>query len=212
MCLEYRLYRSTIQAQQMRPLSAQAPHSCRQHLSTHHQLHVFLSPVAGEEIPTSVDAQTPKRIADVEVARVAVQYTDELPSFPDAVSTRLRFSGGTTAVRAEQLRGTKRCKVQTCTVACFSQHTFLPLCAHVSRLRSKVVCGPHLLQTFGVGMSSQCQVSTSIRSRQKVVVWIVQVDMKNAEFRDDSMHELNPPQIRGVVPRLAHRISAQQVR
>ena len=39
----------------------------------------------------------------------------------------------------------------------------------------------------------------------------VQVDFKNAEYRDDSVHELMPPQIRGVVPRLARRISVQQV-
>lgn len=39
----------------------------------------------------------------------------------------------------------------------------------------------------------------------------VQVDVKNAVYRDDSVHELNPPQIRGVVPRLARRISSQKV-
>lgn len=46
------------------------------------------------------------------MSRVAVRYTDDQASFPDSVSTCLSFSGGPTLLRAEQLRGAKRCKVR----------------------------------------------------------------------------------------------------
>lgn len=38
-----------------------------------------------------------------------------------------------------------------------------------------------------------------------------QVTVKNAVYSDASKHELSPPQIRGVIPRLGSRISAQQL-
>lgn len=40
---------------------------------------------------------------------------------------------------------------------------------------------------------------------------MLQVAAKNAVYSDASTHELSPPQIRGVVPRLGARISAQQL-
>lgn len=39
----------------------------------------------------------------------------------------------------------------------------------------------------------------------------MQVTAKNAAYSDASVHELSPPQIRGVIPRLGARISAQQI-
>jgi len=39
----------------------------------------------------------------------------------------------------------------------------------------------------------------------------LQVTVKNAVYSDASKHELSPPQIRGVIPRLGSRISAQQL-
>lgn len=39
----------------------------------------------------------------------------------------------------------------------------------------------------------------------------MQVAAKNAAYSDASAHELSPPQIRGVIPRLGARISAQQL-
>lgn len=35
--------------------------------------------------------------------------------------------------------------------------------------------------------------------------------VKHAAYSDASVHELSPPQIRGVIPRLGARISAQQL-
>ena len=123
-------------------------------------------------------------------------YDDEGPSFPDALNTHLRFSGGALHMRVDDLHGCRRGRVGSPRSTGCDIGASLSLQLHQL---PQAVPWLHALALLCVDDNLTCAKH------------VLQVAVKDALYTDTSQHELSPPQIRGVIPRLGSRISARQL-